>query len=163
MVRLPSRNHKTMLTFPVDAVQSANIAEFAYEFPTSLGTDFPNLFDFHETSIQSTHPGDHALIVDTSSPILNNPATILDWAFPSFISQSSPDTVPGDKFQDLLNTSQGVDACNPMIMMNTGPADLFQSMPENQGSARAARAAKQQKLLEIQETARRLEAELAAT
>jgi hypothetical protein len=124
-----------------------------------------NFFNFYDTPMQSH--ADHALIADTSLPVSNNPANNSEWAFPSFIPSPSSANVLGDKLQDLLNTfPQSMDAYNPSMTIHRNPTELLQSidfMPEPQASAQAERAVKQQKLLEIQETARQLEAELAAT
>lgn len=147
--------------FPT-VVQSADLSNSPYAMPTALGTDYPsNFFNFYDVLGQAPHNIDHALIADSSSPISNNPAINLEWALPPFISLSSPDTAPDDKLQDLLNTfPQSINTFNPSIMISTPPTELLQSM--NNVSTQSERAVKQQKLLEIQEAARRLEAELAA-
>lgn len=117
--------------------------------------------------MQSAQTADHALIANASSPIPNNPANNPDWAFPSYIPVPSASATSEEKFQDLVNIfPQGLDLFNPLSIMNTNPAEPIQSidsMAVNRGSAQAERAAKQKKLLEIQETARQLEAELAAS
>ncbi|KAF9459834.1 C-terminal domain of homeodomain 1-domain-containing protein [Collybia nuda] len=98
--------------------------------------------------------------ISTSSPIPDNPATNLDWILSTFNSQTG---VQGDKNQNIINLSH-MGVFSPLI--NTALRNDSQAQnPPNQRrvSAQEERAAKQQRLFEIQETARRLEAELAAS
>lgn len=161
IVHCSTYSQDTSDIFPL-AVQSDNFSDLSCAVPTALGMDFSsNYFNFNEISGQGGNNTDNAFIADPSSPISNNPATNLEWAFPPFISFLPTAITSADKFQDLLNISpQGIDSFNPLTM---NLLQSLNSMPENQGSALSDRAAKQAKLLEIQETARRLEAELAVS
>ncbi|KAF9455632.1 C-terminal domain of homeodomain 1-domain-containing protein [Collybia nuda] len=131
-------------------------------FPGSSSTKgfIPEIFDFSQAQNSAVHDFDEAQTTNTISAYTNPPCSP-GWMFSV---TTSPSSDSGDKFQDLLNTFP--QSTNSTLAMNVPSAEFQQSAIHKSQSHifnRDDRAAKQQKLLEIKEVARQLEAELAAT
>ena len=129
-------------------------------FPMPSSTNFTsNTFDV--SSILFPDPViDAAAIADFSPPVFQDPASSLQWTFPSIIP-SQHLLGPLDEFQNPELNFFAQDNC---LMFDATMMGLYSSGLSG-GSVLPStdKAAKQRKLLEIQETARRLEAEIAAS
>lgn len=134
-------------------------------FPMPLSTNFAShTFDANAfSSILFPDPViDTAAIADFSAPVFQDPASSLQWTFPS-TTPSQHLLGPLDEFQNPgLNFAQ-----DNSFMLDPCMMGLYSSSLSGDGvlarSTAGDKAAKQRKLLEIQETARQLEAEIAAS
>jgi hypothetical protein len=135
----------------------------SFSIPSSA--DFAsNTFDLNSfPSILFPDPNiDTAGIADFSAPVPQNPASNLSWTFPSLIPQNS--LGPLDELQNPMLNFFAQDSSfmfDPSIMgLYTSSLSGDSALPL---STAGDKAAKQRKLLEMQEAARRLEAEIAAS
>ena len=135
-------------------------------FPMPTSTDFAsNTFDANSFSsfLFPDSVIDTAAIAEPSAPVFQDPASNLQWPFPSVI----PSQHVLGPLDELQNPGLNFFAQNNSFMFDPSIMGLYSSSFAGESvlplSTAADKAAKQRRLLEIQETARQLEAEIAAS
>jgi len=134
-------------------------------YPIASSPDFAlNSFDANSYPpiLFSDPTVDTAAIADFSTPISHDPASGLQWSFPSMIS---PQDLLGP-LDEIQNPGLDFFAQDNSFMFPSTMGLYTPGLPCNNVlslSTPADKAAKQRKLLEVMETARQLEAEIAAS
>lgn len=136
----------------VDTVNEFSIPPFD---PPVLGFNFTRNSVDHSTALLDT-----AVIVDSSTPILQRSTPNFDWMFPPLTpSQNEFDSLQGIGLN--ISSQEGTPEFDP-LKTNFSITD-FSNNNVSHLSAEADKAAKQRKLMEMKEATRRLEAEIAAS